>query len=162
MNARLLRVSAAAWDTTLDLFEPFARAWVEGGCLWYGTRTAKQIKVQLIGVPQQINRPRNFEIPAEALAALNKEVPDGMEVLAQIHGHPGDDTTQSWWDDQLIVSRRILSLVLPRYGCRPCAIENTGIHLFRNGSWERVEPPEVSGKLIRTADQLAVKVVDLR
>lgn len=162
MSTPRLGVSSAAWDATLEVFEPFATARLEGGCLWYGTRTADVLRVQLIGVPQQINRSRNFEIPADALAALNRQVPDGMEVLGQIHGHPGQDTKQSSWDDQLIVSRRILSLVLPRYGRRPCAIDEAGIHAFRDGSWVQVPSSEVPALLNWSADQPSVEVIDLR
>ena len=106
MSAAAIRLSETTWIRTVEIFGVFARRGVEGGCLWYGDR--QMGVVEIIGVPRQINRERNFEIRSDALAELNLRVPDEVSVLAQLHAHPGRRVRQSRWDDQMIVSRNII------------------------------------------------------
>jgi len=139
MSSIELEVPLAFWEATLGIFEGFAHREVEGGCLWYGARAPGRTRVALIGVPRQLNHRQNFEIPPDALAQLNQAVPDGLEVVGQLHGHPGDDVRHSWWDDDLVVSRRIASVVLPRWGAAPVVMDEVGVHAFEGGTWERLD-----------------------
>src|SRR5688572_20147140 len=109
MTPAMLKLTPAVWRATLDAFAPYQTSCVEGGCLWYGRRGGDTARALLVGVPKQINRPRNFEIPADALAELNALVPEGLVVVAQVHSHPGLDTMHSPWDDDMMVSRRAFS-----------------------------------------------------
>jgi hypothetical protein len=148
VNAIALEVPEAIWLATQGIFEGFARGEVEGGCLWYGRPVPERTRVELVGVPRQLNRRQNFEIPPDALAELNAAVPEDYEVVGQVHGHPGDDVHHSWWDDDLVVSRRIVSLVLPAWGARPLAIGKVGVHLFQDGAWRRLDSQGVRQALV--------------
>jgi len=141
-------VSAATWEATLDLLAPFGRLGLEGGCLWYAVSGEAERVVSLIGVPAQTNYPRSFAIPADSLADLNLAVDPHLTVVAQLHLHPETWTGQSDWDEHVVVSRRVLSVVLPVYGQRPCEIGNCGIHAFDGSAWRRL-PDELVGRRIR-------------
>lgn len=133
MSAAVVRLSENTWVRTVEIFGVFARRAVEGGCLWYGNRQTGV--VEIIGVPRQINRERNFEIQSDALAELNQGIHDRLSVLAQLHAHPGRHVRQSRWDDQMIVSRKIISIVLPHYGRAPVDLADCGIHCAIDGRW---------------------------
>lgn len=101
-----------------------------------------------VGIPAQINRPLNFEIPSEALAKLVSSLPTpDVVAVAQIHTHPGDDTSHSPWDDELVVSRKICSIVLPNYGLAPCPLESASVHEFDENGWRRLHIHEAATRL---------------
>jgi proteasome lid subunit RPN8/RPN11 len=159
----VLAVPAAAWSATLEALARYKKGRVEGGCLWYGDSAGVEPRVSIVGVPTQINRPRNFEIPAGALEALNRSVPEGHVVMAQVHTHPGSGTKQSPWDDRMIVSRKIISVVLPRYGRPPCDLGDCGLHVYVDDRWRKLRPGEVNGHIrVVGGPQNAVAVIDLR
>lgn len=160
MTAPPIRGSEAQWERTLDVFEPFVARGVEGGCLWYGRRETGS--VELIGIPRQHNHQRNFEIPAEALADLNLMVPAGLSVLAQLHAHPGRTVRQSPWDDMVIVSRRVTSIVLPFYGCRPIELHDCGIHQVVDGRWVLLDRRSAVQVIELTAVAGPSEILDLR
>jgi hypothetical protein len=141
MSPDALVLPEAIWPRTLELLARYRRARVEGGCLWYGRREGARATAMLIGVPKQANRMRNFEIPSGALAELNLQIPDGLVVVAQLHLHPGPDTRHSTWDDQLVVSQRVFSLVLPNFGAPPCSLGSAGIHTHDGRTWTRLPAP---------------------
>lgn len=141
MSPEALLLPDTIWPRTLELLAGYRRARVEGGCLWYGRRNGATATAMLIGVPKQINRMRNFEIPSDALAELNAEIPDQLVVVAQLHLHPGSDTRHSTWDDHLVVSQRVFSLVLPNYGAPPCDLGHAGIHAHDGRAWKRLPGP---------------------
>jgi hypothetical protein len=158
-----LNIPAAAWRETLAAVAPYAERRLEGGCLWYGDPDSLELTVSLVGVPTQINRARNFEIPAGALAALNNAVPASHVVLAQLHTHPGAITKQSPWDDRMLVSRKIISIVLPHYGRSPCELATCGLHVFIAGRWRLLQDEDRDRRIRFTEErQTDVAVIDLR
>lgn len=165
MTSATLTVIPSVWEATLDALAPYHARQVEGGCLWYGRRDAEGTRAVLVGIPKQVNRPRNFEIPANALAELNARVPEDLVVVAQVHSHPGQCTRHSPWDDGLVVSRKIFSLVVPRYAARPCELASAGVHSFDGMCWVKLAPEEASRRLLLEhggAFPVAVAVVDTR
>ena len=164
MTRPRILLPADGWPATLEIMDEFAAAEVEGGCFWYGSRTPAGGAVRLIGVPAQVNRRRNFSIPGGALAALNAGVPDEFEVLVQLHGHPGRDTAMSVWDEELVVSRRIVSIVLPNWGARPVSLDQLGIHVFENGFWTPLSVADTADVLVGHDGEASgpVDVLDLR
>ena len=133
------------WENTLDLMAPYAERGVEAGCFWYGMRGIEADFAVLCGIPQQINRAQNFDIPSDDLATLVSALPtEGLVTVAQIHTHPGRETTHSRWDDGLIVSRKIYSLVLPHYGKRPCVPNAVSVHEFRGAEWHSLASKEAA------------------
>ena len=136
MSAYRLLVPEFIWEQTLDIFEPFSISCLEAGCIWYGRRGDEFSVVSMIGVPKQVNNPRNFYIDADSLAELTETIGEtGLTVVAQVHIHPGINVEHSPYDDEMIVSRRIHSLVIPHYGKRPCDLSDVGIHVVRDGGW---------------------------
>jgi hypothetical protein len=143
-----LWIVPALWKTTTELVQPYAARGVESGCFWYGTQTEDDTFAVAVGISFQINRPRNFEIPSEALAALVGRLPSSdLVAVAQIHTHPGEDTEHSPWDDDLVISRKIYSLVLPRYGRSPCPIDAARVHRFVEGRWLALDLADTAARI---------------
>jgi hypothetical protein len=158
-------VTPALWASTLEVFAPFASRRVEGGCFWYADAdpSGDHRPVAAIGVPKQDNFPRNFRISADSLADLNEAAPEGAAVVAQLHSHPEQWVGQSNWDDELIVSRRILSVVLPHYAGGEPLIKDCGLHVFEGGEWRRVPLSRLGSRLIvDAAKDPQPSVIDLR
>ncbi len=137
MSAPRLVVPRAIWDDTTAVFATFSAAGLEGGCLWYGVPGT--LRVVRLGVPRQRGRPRNFEIEPAALEELNAGIGDDLAVVAQLHGHPGWDVRHSPWDDDLIVSRRAVSIVLPWYGAH-VDLAACGVHVHGPAGWSMLPP----------------------
>lgn len=140
MSLHKLLVPDFVWNQTIEIFAPFTDARLEAGCIWYGRRGDDFNIASVVGVPKQENNPLNFHIDADSLAELNEKIGEtGLTVVAQVHIHPGVDVEHSFYDDRMIVSRRIHSLVLPYYGKQPCNTSDAGVHVFRDGSWQLLD-----------------------
>jgi len=148
MTPEYLTLSSALWQATLDALTPYRVSRVEGGCLWYGQRDVRAVRAEVVGIPRQTNRPRNFAISPEALAELNALIPDDLVVVAQVHLHPGIATTHSQWDNEMMVSRRAFSLVLPRYAARPCDVHTVGVHVHDGRGWVKLREAEGRRRVI--------------
>lgn len=158
MKTHRLLVPEFIWESTLDIFAPFSKSGREAGCIWYGRRGDEFNVVSMIGVPKQVNNPYNFHIDADSLAELTERIGETeLTVVAQVHIHPGVDVEHSPYDDEMIVSRRIHSLVVPNYGKRPCDISHVGVHVFRDGGWLLLESDE-SDETVK----IIAGVVDMR
>lgn len=135
-GSKKLLVPEFIWEATLDIFEPYSKAGLEAGCIWYGIRSDDSSLTTMIGVPSQENHPRYFNIDSDSLAELTEAISMfNLVAVAQVHIHPGRDVEHSPWDDQMIISKRIHSLVIPHYGKRPCNISDVGVHRFLNNKW---------------------------
>ena len=135
----VLLVTGSVWRATRELFSKYATKRVEAGCFWYGQRAEGSAVAVLLGVPRQLNRPRNFEIRADDLARLTETVSKlDLVAVAQLHSHPGLNVAHSPWDDSLVVSKRVYSLVLPNYGRDPIPLRAVGVHRFEEERWLRL------------------------
>ena len=79
----------------------------------------------------------NFDVTAQAMIEMADRVDGrGWRNLAQVHSHPARSTEHSWYDDEMIASKRSLSLVFPYYG-RTAARwpDGIGIHEWQDGFW---------------------------
>jgi hypothetical protein len=151
-----LFVSPEVWRTTASLLEAYAAARVEAGCYWYGVRSDTEAVTAMVGVPHQINRRQNFEVAANDLAQLVRRVPEGLVVVAQVHTHPGLKTDHSPWDDGLVVSQKVFSLILPDYGGR-ALLSDARVHEFADGEWRPLPPVEAARRI-----QMMVPLLDTR
>jgi proteasome lid subunit RPN8/RPN11 len=142
-----LLISEAIWDRTIAVLDAYRRAEVEAGLYWYGQRSADAALAILVGVPAQINRPRSFAVPDDALATLTRAVPEPLVAVAAIHTHPGLDTRHSEHDDERAISQKILSLVLPRYG-QGALLSQAGVHEYRDGRWQTLAPQEAKQRVV--------------
>ena len=136
-----LLIPDTAWQMTAAILAPYTAARVEAGLYWFGVRTAAAAVVAHVGVPAQINRSRNFQVDADALAALIRAVPEDLVVVAALHTHPGSDTHHSEFDDARAVSRKVLSLVLPHYGAH-ATLRDAGVHECAGDRWSQLTAAE--------------------
>lgn len=148
MTPAQLRFSMPLWQATLNVLALYREQQVEAGCLWYGQREDDAAYATLVGMPKQINRRRNFEIVSDALAELNARIPGDLVVVAQVHSHPGRDTTHSPWDNDMMVSRKVFSLVLPFYGALPCDWSKIGMHAHDGQHWVKLPQAEMVDRLV--------------
>jgi hypothetical protein len=148
-----LIVTDTLWNQTVEVLQQYTPKELEAGCFWYGLRGEEAAAALVLGIPRQINRPRNFEIPADDLVALINAAcePAGLVAVAQLHIHPGADVRHSLWDDKQVVSKNVYSLVIPNYCRPPVLFESIGIHRFENGRWNRMSPESARGAVIITA-----------
>jgi hypothetical protein len=135
---RRLLIPETVWRATTGLLTPYAVAQVEACVYWYGTRSEEAAVVSVVGVPRQLNRPRNFDVHSEDLAALIRRLPDPLVAVAALHTHPGIDARA--------VSHKILSLVLPFYGRDP-QLADAGVHQSVDERWVMLGPEEARSRL---------------
>jgi len=131
----------------------YARKRVEAGCFWYGIRHDDSSIAASIGIPRQQNRRANFHVDGDDLATLvTAACAPGLVTVAQLHLHPNDDVNHSPWDDRQIVSRKILSIVIPNYGAQTFNVGTLGVHIFEHNHWRRLSPTEAQQavQVIRT------------
>jgi len=94
----------------------------ESGVMWYGTKDASgDGTVRYVVAPRQQMRWGNYHVSAEALAEVVHRLPEGLKPLAQAHSHPGEWVEHSTYDDAMVSSNRILSLV---FSCMASACTN--------------------------------------
>lgn len=157
MTIKLL-VPETLWRDTSTLMRQYARKRVEAGCFWYGIRHDDSSIAATIGIPRQKNRSGNFHVDADDLATLvTAACAPGLVTVAQLHLHPDDDVDHSSWDNGQIVSRKILSIVIPNYGARPFSLGTLGVHIFEHDQWRRLSTLEVQQTV-----QVIRAVVDTR
>jgi hypothetical protein len=154
-----LVITDSLWKETIAVLQQYTARKVEAGCFWYGLRGAENASALVLGIPRQINRPPNFEIPADELAKLTDAAcaHAGLVAVAQLHLHPGSDVRHSPWDDQQVVSRNIYSLVIPHYAKSPIHFDRIGIYRFEQDRWIRLTPQQARGAIV-----IAASVVDTR
>jgi len=144
-----LVVSEDIWNATAILLRPYAEEGIEAGLFWFGIRNTESAAVSAIGIPRQTNRERNFEVIADDLAVLVRRLGRPLVIVAQLHTHPGTLTEHSSWDDDLVVSLKILSLVLPDYG-RGSQLSQASVHEFVDGQWRQLDRGEVARRIVVT------------
>ena len=158
----VLSVPAKALNGTLSLLQrPGA---FESGAIWYGDRLEDGGGVvRLVVAPRQIMRRFNYEIPADAVAEIVRQLPESWRPLAQVHSHPGGLTEHSRYDDRMALSRRALSIVFPSYGryraeSFPAGV---GVHECQEGYWHLLADDLAAVRVqIAAGDQ--VQIADLR
>lgn len=135
----------------------------ESGAIWYGDRHADGGGlVRLVVAPRQAMRRGNYEIPADAVAEIVHQLPDGWGPLAQVHSHPGVWVEHSRYDDAMALSQRALSLVFPMYGRYPPTSfpVGVGVHERQDRYWHLL-PDDAAARRVRVVGGTA-QVVDLR
>lgn len=137
---------------------------VESACLWLGLldENANGVVHALI-VPTQINRPRNYSVPGEAMLKVAEVArAQAWTVIGAIHSHPGVDVEHSRYDDEMTPSRRAVSLVVPFYGhwSGPWP-RGLGIHEYLDKYWHRLSD-EHARKRVLLSDAPEVQTIDLR
>jgi hypothetical protein len=155
-----LRVPAKAIPATLGLLQRAGRR--ESGLFWYGPRdSAGNGLVQHVAAPRQKMSWGNYHVPPEALAEIVHRLPEGWKPLAQVHSHPGWKVEHSNYDDQMVSSRKALSLVFPSYGRTTTAFpEGVGVHEWQNDYWHLLEEDAARLRVVLVEGDVTVE--DLR
>jgi len=159
VDLRLSVPTHALTATTLLLGRAGRR---ESGLLWYGPRDAAgNGRVAFVVAPRQRMTWGNYTIPADALAEVVHGLPDDWKPLAQVHSHPGRRVEHSSYDDRMVSSRRVVSLVFPYYGRsnQPFPI-GVGIHEWQNDYWHLLDQASAERRVIIING--TVQVEDLR
>jgi hypothetical protein len=117
-----LAVSQKVIDASEALIEPACANRVECCILWYGYVLDYETCLATTCVyPQQVNRPKSYNIPAKAMRAVRHRVrPHAQLLLLQIHTHP-QLAYFSEWDTEHALNKQegALNLILPDYGNAP-------------------------------------------
>ena len=109
-----LIVPANALRATLELLESAGRR--ESCVFWYGPRGVPNSKVAGVLSPPQIMTWGNYHVGPAGMSEMVALVPDEWRPLAQIHSHPGHMVEHSRYDDRMVSTKRVLSIVFPTYG----------------------------------------------
>lgn len=161
--AKVAPGSTAIW-LTRELVDESARFLRESGCgrdhegvvYWAGRRVSGDVFVTTCIAPAAQTTWGSFDTAAAANAKVVMYLAEArLELLGQVHSHPGSLVGHSPGDDEgaLMPYEGYLSVVVPnyaRYGMLPLA--TCGIHLFRRGRFERLPEHEVSA-LFHVVDQ---------
>ncbi|MDV4183789.1 Mov34/MPN/PAD-1 family protein [Rhizobium brockwellii] len=134
----------------------------EACAFWYGERDGHVSRVLSVRSPEQASSRGNYHVEAEAMSQLVRDLPGSWRPLAQIHSHPGIDTEHSRYDDRMVSSRKILSIVFPAYGLpiKPWPI-GLGVHEWQDEYWHLLTPDQTENRLALDTD-IDVDVRDFR
>lgn len=155
-----LKVPAHAVAVTAALLRRAGRR--ESGLLWYGPRdTAGNGRVAYVVAPRQRMTWGKYNIPADALAEVVHRLSNDWKPLAQVHSHPGRHVEHSSYDDRMVSSRRVLSLVFPSYGRGTTPFPmGIGIHEWQNDYWHLLDPIAAARRVVIVDG--TVRVEDMR
>ena len=150
----------AAISATHKLLQRAGRR--ESAVMWYGTRDGQgNARVSHVIAPKQTMSWGNYSITASALAQAVHRLPQECKAVAQVHSHPGAHVEHSNYDDRMVSSTRILSIVFPNYGRTLGSFPlEIGVHEWQHGYWHLLSLEE-SKRRVQLIDQ-QVTVEDLR
>lgn len=153
-------VSASLLDRTVDILrqsgdrdQPH-----EGVAYWAGRRAGDEYFITTCIAPAARTTYGSFETSSHTNAKVIMYLADaGLELLGQVHSHPGALVGHSDGDDEraLMPYEGFLSVVAPHYarrGMRPLTI--CGIHVFEHSSFRRLEDSDIESRF-RIVDELA-------
>jgi len=149
-------------DFTLQALRPVDQ--MEASCLWLGKFLSNgDAIVEAVVVPKQTNHELNFSIlPGAMQEVATVASPKEWTLVASVHSHPGESVEHSTYDDQMVPSRKALSLVFEMYGMLqkkwPAGV---GVHEFILDYWHLL-PADDSEKRIIFSSDITCKFIDLR
>lgn len=160
IGSGLLQIPPSAIAATRFLLQRAGRR--EACVFWYGDRSGDISIVRSVRAPRQRCMPGNYHVEPEWMSDLVRSMPDGWRPLAQIHSHPGVNTEHSRYDDRMISSKKLLSLVFPTYGTALAPWpRGVGVHEWQADYWHMLKPVEVDRRVTLVSD-FSVEVKDLR
>lgn len=159
-NGAVLKLPINALRATAQLL---AIAGMREACVfWYGSRDGDLSRVTAVRAPRQTATRFNYHVDEAAMSHMSQTLDDECRPVAQIHSHPGRNVEHSRYDDQMVASRRALSLVFPNYGhlarAWPCGI---GVHEWQEGYWHLLDDRQSTMRVRLVADA-DISVQDLR
>lgn len=130
----------------------------EGVAYWAGRRLGADVIVTTCIVPAARTTWGSFQTSSQTNAKVVMYLASaGLELLGQVHSHPGAHVDHSDGDDEraLMPYEGFLSIVVPHYarrGMRP--LTRCGVHVFENGWFSRLNNHDVEGR-IHVVEELA-------
>jgi hypothetical protein len=158
----VLNIGTSCLEVTLNLMQRCGRR--ESCVFWFGDRTKTGGLARAVIAPQQRMSWGNFHVSRAAMVEMADRVDGrGWRPLAQVHCHPGSNVEHSWYDDEMIASKRALSIVIPHYGVGGRnGLDDAGIHEWQDGFWHMLAP-DVAARRVAVVDHLALDLTeDLR
>ncbi|WOS66962.1 MULTISPECIES: Mov34/MPN/PAD-1 family protein [Sinorhizobium] len=141
----LLLVPPQAVLATRQLLQRAGRR--EACVFWYGDRDDVSV-VRSVRAPVQQSFRGNYHVEPEAMSQMVHNLDANWRPLAQVHSHPGLNTEHSRYDDKMMSSRKVLSIVFPLYGVQAAPWPSgLGIHEWQIDYWHMLTPAEVDGRL---------------
>ncbi len=133
----------------------------EGIAYWAGVAGNDSWVITTVLAPQATTTPGSYVTSAVANALVVSEVSDlRLNILAQVHGHPGGWVGHSGGDDAgaFMPYEGFYSVVVPYYG-RQGLIPLTicGVHHYQNGKFVELAASDIQGRFI-----LVPSSIDLR
>lgn len=141
----VLVVSPAAVQATRELLKRAGRN--EACVFWYGER-GEISRVRSVRAPVQRSFRGNYHVEPQSMSEMVRDLPESWRPLAQIHSHPGLGTEHSRYDDRMMSSNKILSIVFPVYGnpTEPWP-RGLGVHEWQIDYWHMLSPQQVQVRL---------------
>jgi proteasome lid subunit RPN8/RPN11 len=129
---------------------------------WAGTQTTRNdVLITTCIAPRAKTTPGSFRTTAadnaRAISAMNNE---GLQLVAQVHSHPGTLVDHSHGDvtGALMPFEGFLSIVVPEYGSNGMwPLHRCGVHRYERGIFRRLTSSEV-----QRGFQLRPSCIDLR
>src|SRR5579872_1959831 len=120
----------------------------EGIVYWAGRQCRGDWLVTTCVAPQARTTPGSFRTSTAANAEVVTSINEvGLEIVAQVHSHPGGFTDHSDGDSRgaLMPYEGFLSIVVPHYGTRGIwPLSRCGVHRFESGRFRRLSAEEVN------------------
>ena len=159
-TGKLLLLPFDALQATISLLK--SAEGLEACVFWYGHRGVDSDIVTAVRAPRQKGTRFNYHVDEASMSMMSSTLSEEVRPLAQVHSHPGPMVEHSRYDDEMISSRRALSIVFPRYGHVtgpwPAGI---GIHEWQAGYWYLLET-SYAAERVKVIRASGVSVEDLR
>ncbi len=130
----------------------------EGVAYWCGRRACGECFVTTCIAPAAKTTYGSFTTSSKTNAAVIRYLASvGLELIGQVHSHPGALVGHSDGDDEraLMPYEGFLSIVVPHYarhGMRPLTV--CGIHIYEGAGFRRMSPDEIERRF-HVVDELA-------
>lgn len=157
----VLGIGSSCIEATLHMMQRCGRR--ESCVFWFGERTKAGGSVRAVIAPRQKMNWGNFDVSRAAMVEMADYVDGrGWRPLAQVHCHPGTNVEHSWYDDEMIASKRALSVVFPHYGAGGHTWpRGVGVHEWQDGFWHMLGTDAAARRVAVYALELEL-IKDLR
>lgn len=142
----MIVLSQLVWDIVLDEFRWPRRA-VERVAYIDGMAFDELKIATTVTLPDAEMHTRHFTVSGEAMSEAGQHFRRfGLERLAQVHTHPGQDVRHSSYDDENAYSQLdgSVSIVLPQHAVRRPQVSDCGVHVRQDRGWRRLRPEEIA------------------
>lgn len=150
LEVRAVRVPRELAQAARDRLRAAGEEGCEAFVLWAGKRDGDVFNVLAMLVPRQTAHRTSsgllVAVDGEELFRINVWLyENGMQLLAQLHAHPGEAYHSDTDDAYPIVTQAGgLSLVLPDFAVRPFAISDMAAYRLYESGWVRLSQPELA------------------